>query len=40
VESEDTPKINVGAWGAAPPKKVAAKPAKVAKSGKGNKRHG
>ena len=36
VASEDTPKINVGAWGAAPAKKAA----KSEKSGKGGKRHG
>jgi ribonuclease R len=40
VESDDTPKINVGAWGAAPPKKAAVKPAKSEKTGKGSKRHG
>ncbi|MFH0935086.1 MAG: ribonuclease R, partial [Pseudomonadota bacterium] len=41
VESKAAPDgINVGAWGAAPPKKAAAKPAKTAKSGKTGKRHG
>jgi ribonuclease R len=36
VEGEDTPKINVGAWGSAPPKKAQ----KSAKSGKSGKHHG
>jgi ribonuclease R len=42
VESKDDlpPQLNIGAWGAAPPKKVAGKPARTAKPGKAGKRHG